>query len=147
MIPLSLQNGVKRKEKWSHKLMASLGVLYTPIMSKHDGERNVNSCTDFCCPKEDCGLEFDKGLDLLRHQMTEDHFREKLCKMCDKRFTRMYDLKRHIMSVHENIKFYCPHCMKSFKRLDTYKTHLKSHRDIFLSDSLGSSLDSMNGNE
>ena len=142
--------------------MKSLGIVYTPLMAKREGrkkvkvkheDRQIVANTDqdqelvYSCPKSDCDLVFQKGRDLLRHQITEDHFSNKYCVLCRKSFTRRFDLKRHIMSVHENIKFHCPYCVKVFNRLDSYKSHqVKAHGVYIPEDSIvsqGDDVDSL----
>ena len=125
LVPLSFQRAAKQGRKSTPSV---IGIFNTPGVVSVQDEFAMQA---FACPMDTCDLEFEEELELVRHQITEGHFKDKYCVLCDKWFTRRFDFKRHFMSMHENITYQCAECGKVFKRPDSHKNHLaKAHRNV-----------------
>ena len=77
----------------------------------------------------ECGANFPKLSQLLKHRRTENHWRKFICSSCKKVFNRKDNLDRHMKRHADENNHHCPECHKVFNRLDALEEHI-SHKHV-----------------
>ncbi|WAR17772.1 ZN468-like protein, partial [Mya arenaria] len=73
---------------------------------------------------EDCGANFPKLSQLLKHRRVQNHWKHK-CESCKKSFSRKQNFDRHMARHNDERNQHCPECLKVFRREDALNEHLR----------------------